>query len=62
MAESSVELRDLTRYDYGFETDYYRHHDEWQIRPMSHDEIANLNLFSDIDSLFGMGCGRNFLN
>ena len=62
MAELNGEWHDPTRYDYGFETDYYRHHDQCQIRPMSHNEISNLDLFGDLDSLFTMGCGGNYLN
>jgi hypothetical protein len=42
------------------EADYYmntNHH----LMPMTVRQLANLDLFSDPDSLFAMGCGGNFL-
>jgi len=42
------------------ETDYYMETTQ-HLRPLTVRQLIGLNLFSDPDSLFSMGCGRNFL-
>jgi len=42
------------------ETEYYMNTNE-HLLPFTIRQLINLDLFSDPDSLFSMGCGRNFL-
>jgi len=42
------------------EADYYMDTNHYLL-PMTVRQLTNLDLFSDPDSLFAMGCGGNFL-
>ena len=42
------------------EADYYMNTNE-NLLPMTFGELIGLDLFSDPDSLFAMGCGGSFL-
>jgi hypothetical protein len=42
------------------EADHYHHMTETLIRPLTYLEMRTVELFDDLDSLFGIGCGANY--